>query len=166
MGWFTSDVKTMTDLLHKGLTYLYDGEKRQVKELKTLADTAHATSLKQALRDHLTVTEKQVERCEGIFELLHVKKDASTCDTMKSLIGEMQNVASLSCADDVRDQAIIGAVQRAAHYQISGYGTLRTYARRVGRDDIAELLDQGVVEESQFDDILTAVAMEVPVGAA
>ena len=163
MGWFTSDVKTITDLMHKGLQYLYDAERRLVDECKTLGDAAEGLPLKQAFRDHLTTTEKQVERLEQIFELLHVKADTATCSTMKSLIDEMEHVRGLSCPDEVRDQAIIGAAQRSAHYQLSSYGTLRTYARRVGRDDIAELLDQGVNEERQFDDRLTDVAMELAV---
>jgi len=146
------------DLLLEQLQDLYDAEQRLTKALPKMAAAAHNSSLKAAFQEHLRETEGHVTRLEQVFQLLGKSAKAKTCEAMKGLIEEGSEVISASGDPDVRDAALIAAAQRVEHYEIAGYGTVRTFAQRMGRHDVARLLQQTLDEEAATDKKLTSLA--------
>jgi ferritin-like metal-binding protein YciE len=159
MGLFSgTSLKSFDDLLVEQLQDLYDAEQRLVKALPKMADAAHSSSLKAAFQDHLRQTEGQVRRLEEVFRMLGKSASSKTCEAMKGLIEEGQGAISATGDPDVKDAALIAAAQRVEHYEIAGYGTVRTFAQRLGRPDAARLLQQTLDEEAATDKKLTALA--------
>jgi len=160
MGLFTSSVAldSFDELFVEQLQDLYDAEQRLVTALPKMAGAASSSSLKAAFQEHLRETEGQVSRLEQIFRLLGKTAKAKTCEAMKGLIAEGQEVISSRGDPDVKDAALIAAAQRVEHYEIAGYGTVRTFAQRLGHDDAARLLQQTLDEEGAADKKLTALA--------
>lgn len=159
MGLFTSlKFDSFDDLLLEQLQDLYDAEQRLVKALPKMADAAHSSALKAAFQDHLRETEGQVARLEQVFQALGQSARGKTCAAMKGLIEEGDEVIGASGDPAVRDAALIAAAQRVEHYEIAGYGTVRTFAERLGRADVARLLQQTLDEEGAADKKLTALA--------
>jgi len=151
-------LNSFDDLFLEQLEDLYDAEQRLVTALPKMASAAHSSSLKSAFQDHLRETQQQVSRLEQIFSLLGKSARSKTCEAMKGLVAEGSEVISASGDPDVKDAALIAAAQRVEHYEIAGYGTLRTFAQRLGRHDIAQLLQQTLDEEAAADKKLTALA--------
>jgi ferritin-like metal-binding protein YciE len=159
MGLFSSlTFESFDDLLLEQLQDLYDAEQRLVKALPKMAAAAHNSALKSAFQDHLRETEGQVARLEQVFQLLGKTAKAKTCEAMKGLIAEGSEVISATGDADVKDAALIAAAQRVEHYEIAGYGTVRTFAERLGRQDVARILQQTLDEEGAADKKLTALA--------
>ena len=123
-----------------------------------MADAAHNTALKSAIQQHLRETQGQVTRLEQIFGRLGKSAQGETCEAMKGLIEEGSTVLSADGDPNVRDAALIAAAQRVEHYEISGYGTARTFAQRLGKTEAARLLQQTLDEESATDRKLTRLA--------
>jgi len=160
MGLFSSSptLNSFDDLMVEQLEDLYDAEKQLVKALPTMAAAASNASLKSAFQQHLRETENHVSRLEQAFKLMGKTARSKTCDAMKGLVSEGSEVASATGDTDVKDAALIAAAQRVEHYEISGYGSARTFAQRVGRSDVASLLQQTLDEEAATDKKLTALA--------
>jgi len=160
MGLFSSSMalNSMDDLFVEQLEDLYDAERQLVKALPAMAGAAHNAALKSAFQQHLRETEGQVSRLEQAFKALGKSARSKTCEAMKGLITEGNEVASASGDPDVKDAALIAAAQRVEHYEISGYGSARTFAQRLGRKDVAALLQQTLDEEAATDKKLTALA--------
>jgi ferritin-like metal-binding protein YciE len=159
MGLFTSlKLETLDDLLLEQIKDLYDAEQRLTKALPKMADAAHSTQLKAAFKHHLTETEGQVTRLEQVFKLLETKPESKTCDAMKGLLSEGDEVLSANGDPAVIDAALIAAAQRVEHYEMAGYGTARTLARQLGLTRVAELLQQTLDEEGNADTKLTEIA--------
>jgi ferritin-like metal-binding protein YciE len=159
MGFFTSEeFNSLQDLFEHQLKDLYDAELRLVEALPQMADKAHDTALQRALREHLQVTELQVERLEEIFAKLGKEPERIKCAAMVGLISEGSEVLDATGDADVLDAALISAAQRVEHYEIAAYGTARTFARRLGNSYVAELLQQSLDEEGDADKELTAIA--------
>jgi len=160
MGLFSSSLalNSFDDLFVEQLQDLYDAEQRLVKALPQMADAAHSASLKSAFQEHLRQTQGQVNRLEQIFRGLGKSAQAKTCEAMKGLISEGSEVISAKGDPDVKDAALIAAAQRVEHYEIAGYGTARTFAQRLGRQDAARLLQETLDEEAATDKKLTALA--------
>src|SRR5262245_10435364 len=127
-----SELNSLQDLLVDQLQDLYDAEQRLVKALPKMAEAAHCADLKEAFNHHLEETQRQVERLEHVFEELGCEAEAKTCEAMKGLMAEGEEAIDLEGCDDVRDAALIAAAQRVEHYEIAGYGTVRTFAQRLG----------------------------------
>ena len=123
-----------------------------------MADAAASSSLKQAFQSHLRETEGHVARLETIFRGVKVDPKRETCEAMKGLISEGEDMISATGDSDVKDAALIAAAQRVEHYEISGYGTARTIAQRLGLTDVAALLQQTLEEEKNADAKLTQLA--------
>lgn len=159
MGLFTSvHYDSLDELFLHQLKDLYDAELRLTDALPKMVEKASCTQLKAAFKDHLQETEKQVERLETIFQQLGQEAEREKCHAMVGLISEGDEVLSAEGDADVIDAALIAAAQRVEHYEISGYGTARAFAQRLGNSYAAELLQQTLDEESAADEKLTTVA--------
>lgn len=148
----------LNDLLVDQLKDLYNAEGQLTKALPKMAKKATNPELKKAFETHLAETQQQISRLEQVFEALGEKPKGKTCHAMKGLIEEAQEVLSEDAEDAVRDAALIAAAQRVEHYEIAGYGTVRTYAESLGHKEAARLLQQTLDEEGKTDKLLTQIA--------
>ncbi|HLU49586.1 MAG TPA: ferritin-like domain-containing protein, partial [Planctomycetota bacterium] len=137
---------------------LYDAEKRLTTALPKMVDAATSPELKTALRDHEGETRAQINRLEGVFSRLQRTPTRETCEAMKGLIREGEEMISARGDDAVRDAAIIAAAQRVEHYEIAAYGTARTFAQQLGWNEIADALQSILDEEVAADHKLTEIA--------
>src|SRR4051812_29787194 len=160
-GGKTMKIDSLEMLLEEELKDLYSAEKQLVKALPKMMKKASSDELRTALEEHLEVTEAQVERLERVFEELGKPAKAKTCEAMKGLIEEAQDMMSEDMEDAVMDAAIIGCAQKVEHYEIASYGTVKTWAERLGLDEAAELLDETLQEEGDADQRLTEIAENV-----
>lgn len=159
MALFTSvEFNSLNDLFLNQIEDLYDAENRLTKALPKMAEAAHSGQLKQAIQQHLTETQGHVSRLETIFRELKVEPKRETCQAMKGLIAEGDEMIDAKGDPEVKDAALIAAAQRVEHYEISGYGTVRTFAQRLGLTKIANLLQQTLLEEVAADKKLTTIA--------
>jgi ferritin-like metal-binding protein YciE len=146
---------------------LYDAEQRLTTALPKMAEAAHAPSLRAAFEQHLRETQNQVSRLERIFRSLGRQPQGKTCYAMKGLIDEGEEIIGATGDEAVIDAALIAAAQRTEHYEISGYGTARTFAQRLGHHEAARLLQETLDEEAATDKKLTQIAeQQVNVEAA
>ncbi len=167
MGLFSSlTLNSLSDLFLIQIQDLYDAEQRLTKALPKMATAASNPQLKNAFQSHLRETEQHVKRLEQVFQALGQNPERETCEAMKGLIAEGDEAIGASGDADVRDAALIAAAQRVEHYEMAGYGTVRTLARQLGREDLAEVLQETLDEEGACDKKLTALAeSSVNVGA-
>lgn len=153
---------SLEQLFVDGLKDLYDAEHQILEALPKMADMATSQELKQAFRMHEQQTRQQTQRLEQIFRDMGHKPDRKKCMGMQGLIQEGQHHMSEYKNDhDVLDAAMLASAQKVEHYEISGYGTAKTYAEMLGRHDAARLLDQTLKEEYSTDDRLTNLAENV-----
>lgn len=145
-------VEEMQDLLH--------AEGQLVKALPKMAKAAHEPKLKQAFEKHLEETRGHVERLKQAFELLGAKPKAKVCKAMQGLVEEGQETISEGKEKEevAADIALVAAAQKVEHYEISGYGTLRTIAEQIGNTRVAKLLAQTLAEEEKADKLLTQLS--------
>ena len=158
MALLREEFKSLEDLYVQQLEDVYDAEKRLVSALPKMADAANHADLKQAFNDHLRQTEGHVKRLETVFEQLGKTPERETCEAMKGLVSEGEEMVKAKGSDDVRDAALIAAAQRVEHYEIASYGTLRTLARQLSHTQQAALLQQTLDEEGETDHRLTDLA--------
>jgi ferritin-like metal-binding protein YciE len=154
-------IDTLNTLLEQELKDIYDAEKRLVKAIPKMAKAASSADLKQALEEHLEVTKGQVARLEEVFETLGMTAKAKPCAGMKGLIEEGEEVMGEDGEESLMDAAIIGAAQRVEHYEIAAYGTVRTFAEKLGNDKAVELLQQTLDEEKEADEKLTQISEQL-----
>ena len=148
----------MEDLYVNQLEDLYDAEKRLTKALPKMADAAHDSKLKHAFEAHQKTTETHVKRLEQIFQQMDREPHRETCQAMKGLISEGEEMINAKGNDDVRDAALIAAAQRVEHYEMAGYGTLRNFAESLGHPEAARILQQTLDEEGKADKELSKLA--------
>lgn len=159
MPLFTStEFNSFKDLLVEQIKDLYDAENRLTDALPKMADAANSSQLKQAFQTHLRETEGHVARLEQIFQQINVEPKRETCEAMKGLISEGETMIKAKGDPDIKDAALIAAAQRVEHYEISGYGTARSFARRLGLTQAANLLQQTLDEEKAADEKLNMIA--------
>jgi len=159
MGMFTSKkFETLEELFIAQIQDLYDAEQRMTKALPKMEEAATDAMLKQAFSSHLAETERQIERLEEVFRLIGEKPKAETCEAMKGLIKEGEEILEAKGNPDVLDAGLIAAAQRVEHYEMAGYGTARALAKQLGHQDVAELLNTTLEEEADADRKLTSVA--------
>lgn len=139
------------DLLLEQLRDLYDGEKQQIKLLKALSDTSNTYQLTEFITYHLKETNRQIDRILEVFEILNEEPGGESCDGIKGLIREARKLADRCLNEEVRDAALITAIQHINHYEMAGYGTAIAYAKALDRHDIAELLLDTLREEKRAD---------------
>jgi len=153
-------LKNLNDLLMHELKDLYSAEKQMIKALPKMIKAADNADLKQALEDHLAETEEHVGRLETIFGQLEISGRGTKCKAMEGLVEEGKSILEEEMDQEVRDAAIISAAQRVEHYEIAGYGCARTFAQRLGHNEVAELLQTTLDEEKAADEKLTQIAMD------
>jgi ferritin-like metal-binding protein YciE len=159
MGIFTSEeFNSLEDLFVHELKDIYDAEIRITDALPKMAEKAQNSRVKQAFQNHLSQTEKHIERLKAVFEHRGIEPERETCDAMVGLVKEGSVVLGAEGDADVLDAALIAAAQRVEHYEIAAYGTARTFAQRLGDTYSAELLEQTLEEEKQTDHQLTQIA--------
>jgi ferritin-like metal-binding protein YciE len=149
---------SLRDLLIEELRDLYNAENQLVEALPKLAEAATSSELKSAFNHHLQETRQHVTRLERIFQQIGEKSSGETCEAMKGLIKEGDVLVKAEGDPSVRDAGLVGAAQRVEHYEIAGYGTARSLARRLGENEIAETLQQTLNEEAEADKKLTSIA--------
>jgi len=138
---------------------MYWAEKHLTKAIPKLEKAATSPELKQALQDHLTVTEEQVARLEQVFELMGKKAQAKKCEAMEGLSKEADSIVEETEEGTMtRDVAIIFAAQKVEHYEIASYGGLTQLATTMGLTEVADLLGQTLAEEKEADELLTSIA--------
>jgi len=152
------ELDTLKDLFVDELKDLYSAEKQLVKALPKMAKAANDPQLKEAFRTHLQETRKHVERLEQICRDLGVSPRGKKCVGMEGLIEEGSELIKEDPDPDVLDAGLINKAQHVEHYEMAGYGTVRTYARQLGYDNHAALLQQTLDEEGKTDHLLTALA--------
>ena len=165
MALFSMKLENLQQLFVKELRDLYDAENQITNALPKMIDAAHNPQLKSALQEHLHVTHQQISRLDQIFQKLNQKATGETCKGMKGVIKEGDEIISAGGDPSTVDAGIISAAQRVEHYEMAGYGTVRTYAQLLGHQDMAKLLQQTLDEEEQADDKLTQIAQSVNVEA-
>lgn len=148
----------LRELYTDSLKDIYWAEKALLKALPKMAKNATNENLINALNEHLTVTEEQVSRLEKVFELAGKKAVAKKCEAMDGLIKEGQDIMESTEPGPVRDAGIIAASQKIEHYEIATYGTICAFAKTLGEDEAAALLDQTLAEEKEADVTLTEAA--------
>ena len=154
-------LNNLQQLYLEQLRDLYSAENQILEALPLMAERAAHPELKAGFELHQRQTEEQARRLERIAESLGEKITGETCDGMKGLIKEGNKMIKERGSDDVRDAALIAAAQRVEHYEIAGYGCARTYARLLGRDQDAQILQMTLDEEGDTDHKLTALAERV-----
>lgn len=151
-------LNTLKEALEMELADLYDAEQQLVQRLPAFVKAVSNSSLRSSLEHHLDETKNQVSRLEKAFELMGKRPRVETCDAMKGLLQEADAVLSASGDKTVKDAVLIGALQRVEHYEIAAYGTARTFADQLELDEVADLLEETLDEESSADDKLTELA--------
>jgi ferritin-like metal-binding protein YciE len=159
MGLFgMTEFNNLNDLFLQQLEDLYDAENRLTKALPKMAEAASSPELRRAFQTHLQQTEEHVRRLQRIFEMLPHEPERETCAAMKGLIQEGEEMIDAKGDNQVRDAGLIAAAQRVEHYEMAGYGTVRSFAQQLGMQDVAQILQQTLDEEKETDEQLTEIA--------
>lgn len=158
MGLFTRDIKSMNDLFVHQLQDIYYAEQQLVKALPKMADKATEKQLKQDFLLHLDETKIHVQRLEEVFKSLGLAVKAVDCPAIDGIIEEADEVSGEVADSAVLDAALINAAQAAEHYEIVRYGSLISWARQLGRNEIAASLQKTLEEEKVTDRKLTTLA--------
>lgn len=157
--------ETLQDLYVEQLRDLYDAENQLIKALPKMAEGTASEPLREAFEEHLGQTRNHVQRLEQIFEGLGEKAKAEKCKGMEGLVKEGGEVLDEDMDESVKDAAIISAAQKVEHYEIAGYGTVRTFANLLGEDEAAKVLEETLEEEKETDRKLTELAGKINVEA-
>jgi ferritin-like metal-binding protein YciE len=149
---------TLHDAFIDELRDLYDAEKQLTKALPKLAKAASRPELRTAFETHLEETRGQVERLEEVFSSLDEKVRGKHCDGIAGIIDEGKAIMEEDFDDSTMDACLIAAGQRAEHYEMAAYGTLVAWARAMGHQEAADLLQQTLDEEKAADEKLSTLA--------
>ena len=152
------ELDTLKDLYVEELKDLYSAEKQLIKALPKMAKAANDKGLQDAFRTHLKQTAEHAKRLEQICDELGVSPRGKKCVGMEGLIEEGSDLIKENPDPDVLDAGLISAAQHVEHYEMAGYGTVRTYARQLGFEEQADLLQQTLDEEGETDHLLTRLA--------
>ncbi|HEV7635408.1 MAG TPA: ferritin-like domain-containing protein [Bradyrhizobium sp.] len=158
MGLFSKDIKTMNDLFVHQLQDIYYAENQLVKALPKMADKATDKQLKQGFLTHLEETKAHVQRLEQVFQMFGIAAKAVDCPAIDGIIEEADEIIGEVADKSVLDAALINAAQAAEHYEIVRYGSLIAWAKQLGRNDWASVLQKTLDEEKATDKKLTSLA--------
>jgi len=152
------ELNSLRELYVDELKDLYSAENQILKALPRMAKAASHTALKRAFALHERQTRAQAKRLERILRDLGERPGGKKCHGMEGLLEEGKELIGERPHPDVLDAGLIAKAQHVEHYEIAGYGTVRTYARLLGYDRHAELLQQTLDEEGETDELLTGLA--------
>ncbi|MBK5197076.1 MAG: ferritin-like domain-containing protein [Methyloceanibacter sp.] len=150
--------KNLDDLFHDTLKDIYFAEKKILATLPKMAKAAQNQELKAAFEKHYTETEGQVDRLEQVFAIIKQKPQGKTCAAIVGITKEGAEIMQEYKGSPALDAGLLAAAQAVEHYEISRYGTLRTWAEELGLDDAVTLLDATLDEEEATDEALTKIA--------
>jgi ferritin-like metal-binding protein YciE len=153
--------KQLANLFHDTLKDVYFAEKKILAALPRMAKAAQNDALRAAFEKHEAETEAQVERLEQVFEEVGEKPQGKTCDAIMGILEEGKEIMAEYKGSPALDAGLLAAAQAVEHYEISRYGTLRTWAEELGHSDSVELLQTTLDEEKATDEALTELAEEV-----
>lgn len=151
-------LNSMKDLYIDQLRDLYSAEEQLTTALPKMARAASSTELQQAFNDHLDETQEQKRRLEQIFSDLGISPRGETCEAMQGLIKEGEEIINTPADAMVKDAALIAAAQRVEHYEMAGYGTVRTFADELGFSEAKSLLQETLDEEGAANKKLNSLA--------
>ena len=158
MGLFSRDIKTLDDLFVHQLRDIYYAEKQIVQALPEMIEKARDPALKQGFEAHLGETKNHVKRLEQVFKMHGVEAKGVECPAIDGIIEEADEIAGEVDDTKVLDAALIAAAQAVEHYEITRYGTLIAWAKQLGRQDCASVLEETLKEEKAADSKLTSLA--------
>jgi ferritin-like metal-binding protein YciE len=153
-----AEMGTLHEAFVDELRDTYDAEKQLTKALPKMAKAANSPELREAIESHLEETRQQVERLEQVFESLDEKARGKHCDGIAGIIQEAQAIMQEDFDEPTADACLIAAAQRAEHYEMAAYGTLVAWARAMGHDEAADLLQETLDEEKAADEKLNTLA--------
>jgi ferritin-like metal-binding protein YciE len=153
-----ASTKNLRDLFHDTLKDIYFAEKKILTALPKMAKAAQSDDLKAAFEKHESETEGHVERLEQVFKEIDETPRGKTCDAIMGLIEEGQEIMKEYKGMPALDAGLLAAAQSVEHYEISRYGTLKTWAEELGLDKAVSLLDATLAEEKKTDQTLTQLA--------
>jgi ferritin-like metal-binding protein YciE len=152
------EAKQLDTLFHDTLKDIYFAEKKILATLPKMEKAAQAGELKKAFAKHRTETEGHVARLEKVFAIIDKKPQAKTCDAIVGITDEGAEIMKKYKGSPALDAGLLAAAQAVEHYEISRYGTMKTWAQELGLHDAVRLLDQTLLEEKQTDEALTEIA--------
>lgn len=158
MGLLTKPIKSLDDLFVHTLQDIYYAEQQITKALPKMISKVTTPELKQGFEKHLGETRNQIKRLEQVFQMHGESPKAVTCPAIDGILEEANEILGDSKDSDVIDAAAAAAAQAVEHYEIARYGTLIAWARELGRDDCAGVLEQTLAEEKATDLKLTEIA--------
>jgi len=151
-------MNTLQDLFLDSLADMYYAENQLVKALPKMAKAATHDDLREAIETHLTETEGHVQKLEEVFEQFGEKPHSKKCPAIVGIIKEAEEILSENKKSPTINAAIIYAAQKAEHYEIASYGTLREWARHLAKDQAADLINEILDQEKAADEKLTQLA--------
>jgi ferritin-like metal-binding protein YciE len=158
MGLLSKPIKTLDDLFVHTLQDMYYAENQIAKSLPKMINKATDPQLKQGFETHLTETQNQIKRLEQVFQMHGQPVKGVTCAAMDGILEEATDTMNDVADKDVLDAAMLSSAQAVEHYEITRYGTLIAFAKQLGRQDCASVLEQTLQEEKATDQKLTAMA--------
>lgn len=150
--------KKLDELFHDTLKDIFYAEKKILAALPKMAKAARTQELKAAFEKHHRETQQQVARLEEVFELMEKRPQGKKCPAIDGIVEEGQEIAKEYKGSPALDSGLLAAAQAVEHYEISRYGTLRTWARELGLDQAVRLLESTLTEEKRTDEALTKLA--------
>jgi len=159
-------LESLQEIFVEELRDLYSAENQIIKALPKMIKAATSKELRAAFESHLLETKEHGKRLEQIFEELEEKPKGKVCKGMEGLLKEGAELMEEDAEPEVLDVGLIAAAQRVEHYEIAGYGCVRTYAELLGNREAANLLEETLNEEKSADQKLSGIAEEVNVEAA
>ena len=158
-------LETLKDLYIHELKDLFSAEKQIIKALPKMVKAATNKQLATGFQEHLEQTKEHAARLEKVLKSHDESTSGPKCEGMEGVIREGNEMIEEDAEEEVRDAGLIAAAQRVEHYEMAGYGTVRTYAQLLGQQEMARLLQQTLNEEEEADQKLTQIASSVNVEA-
>jgi ferritin-like metal-binding protein YciE len=153
-----SDITDLRGLFLHGLKDLYYAEKQSKKVIATMAEKASNSELKSQLQDHASRSESHIQRLDKVFDLIGEKAEGVTCEAMDGILKEAKHLMDDVSDAETRDAAIVFSAQAVDHYEITRYGSLATFAERLGYSEASEILGETLGEEEEADKRLSVLA--------
>ena len=150
--------KKLNDLFLDTLKDIYFAERQILKNLPKMAKAAKSAELKKAFLTHCDQTEQHVERLQEVFEIIGRRPQAKTCEAIKGILEEGEEIMEEYTGSEALDAGLLAAAQAVEHYEMSRYGTLKTWASQLGLKDAVSLLDETLQEEKETDALLSSLA--------
>ena len=158
MGLFSRDIKTLNDLFAHTLRDIYYAEKQIVKALPNMIEKANDSGLKRGFKTHLDETQNHVARLDEVFRMHGAEAKGLDCPAIDGILEEADDVVGEAADKKVLDAALIAAAQAVEHYEMTRYGSLIAWAKQLGRNDCASVLQRTLDEEKAADKKLTQMA--------